>query len=103
MPGSHTLYPNKTSYVVLQNGCDVTDLGPVRFVGTSCERCTYVWYKDAKPISTGNTLSVQNVQPRDSGIYYCLAYNAAGNLTSEYINVTVHGKLQFNTDLFKQS
>ena len=57
----------------------------------------YQWKKEGGVISssatglTTNTLTFINVQPADSGKYYCIATNGSGRTSSNLAVVTIKG------------
>ena len=61
------------------------------------EAAFYQWKKEDGVISssatglTTNTLTFINVQPADSGKYYCIATNGSGTTSSNLAVVTVKG------------
>ena len=58
---------------------------------------SYVWKKEYGVISssaigvTTNNLTFINVQPADSGNYYCLAINGSGKSSSHVAVLTING------------
>ncbi|KAJ7985356.1 hypothetical protein DPEC_G00351220 [Dallia pectoralis] len=50
---------------------------------------TYSWYKDLKEKSDGAKYDIRSVQPSDSGIYHCEAFNLHGTMKSNEVTLDV--------------
>jgi hypothetical protein len=80
--------PSYSQQPTAQSGCAG---GSVTFTATVVDATSLQWYKDGSPLTgeTGSTLTLNNIDVTDEGMYKVLAGNACGGLFSDEVALTL--------------